>query len=84
MVSFEVEGGEQEVDHVLRTLRVFTLAESLGGVESLVEHPVTMSHGSMQPERRDAAGINARVIRLSVGIEDEADLLEDLESALAF
>ncbi len=83
MVSFEVDGGGKEVDRVLRTLRVFTLAESLGGVESLVEHPVTMSHGSMQPERREAAGINAQVIRLSVGIEDEADLLEDLESALA-
>ncbi len=82
MVSFEVDGASREVDHVLRSLRVFTLAESLGGVESLVEHPVTMSHGSMEPARRDAAGINARVIRLSVGIEDEADLLEDLEQAL--
>lgn len=84
MVSFEVEGKEHEVDHVLRTLSVFTLAESLGGVESLVEHPVTMSHGSMEAKRREAAGINAQVIRLSVGIEDEADLLDDLESALAF
>ncbi len=82
MVSFEVDGGEREVNHVLRSLKVFTLAESLGGVESLVEHPVTMSHGSMQPARRDAAGINARVIRLSVGIEDEEDLLEDLDNAL--
>ncbi len=84
MVSFEVDGGLNEVNRVLRSLRVFTLAESLGGVESLVEHPVTMSHGSMQPERREAAGINERVIRLSVGIEDEADLLEDLEQALSF
>jgi cystathionine gamma-synthase len=84
MVSFEVEGNKKEVDAVLRGLRVFTLAESLGGVESLVEHPVTMSHGSMQPERREAAGITEQVIRLSVGIEDEADLLEDLEQALAF
>ncbi len=84
MVSFEVDGSEREVNHVLRTMRVFTLAESLGGVESLVEHPVTMSHGSMQPSRREAAGINARVIRLSVGIEDEADLIEDLDNALKF
>ena len=84
MVSFEVAGAEKEVDHILRALRVFTLAESLGGVESLVEHPVAMSHGSMEPERRKAAGINAQVIRLSVGIEDEADLLEDLEKALSF
>ena len=84
MVSFEVDGGEKEVNRVLRNVRIFTLAESLGGVESLVEHPVTMSHGSMEPARRDAAGINARVIRLSVGIEDEADLLEDLEQALNF
>ena len=84
MVSFEVRGGLREVNHVLRSTRVFALAESLGGVESLIEHPATMSHASMRPELREKAGIHERVIRLSVGIEDTQDLLEDLDSALDF
>lgn len=84
MVSFEVKGGLEEVHHVLRSTSVFALAESLGGVESLIEHPVSMSHASMKPELRERAGINERVIRLSVGIEDVDDLLEDLERALQF
>lgn len=84
MVSFEVRGGVREVNHVLRSTRVFALAESLGGVESLIEHPSTMSHASMRPEQREKAGIHERVIRLSVGIEDTQDLVEDLESALDF
>jgi cystathionine gamma-synthase len=84
MVSFEVDGGIEHVNHVLRSLRVFTLAESLGGVESLVEHPCTMSHASMNPELREKAGINERVIRLSIGIEDVADLIEDLDRSLRF
>ena len=84
MVSFEVNGGIDEVNHVLASVKVFALAESLGGVESLIDHPVTMTHASMKPELRDAAGINERVIRLSVGIEDIDDLIEDLEQALAF
>jgi cystathionine gamma-synthase len=84
MVSFDVRGGLQEVNHVLRSTRIFALAESLGGVESLIEHPATMSHASMQPELRRKAGIHDQVIRLSVGIEDPQDLLEDLETALNF
>jgi cystathionine gamma-synthase len=84
VVSFEVEGGLEEVKHVLRSVRVFTLAESLGGIESLVEHPCTMSHASMKPELREKAGINERVIRLSVGLEDINDLIEDLGRALTF
>jgi cystathionine gamma-synthase len=84
MVSFEVKGGIEEVNHVLGSVKVFSLAESLGGIESLIDHPVTMTHASMKPELRDAAGINERVIRLSVGIEDVDDLLEDLEQALSF
>lgn len=84
MVSFEVNGGIEEVNHVLSSVKVFALAESLGGVESLIDHPVTMTHASMKPELRDAAGINERVIRLSVGIEDIDDLLEDLDQALNF
>jgi cystathionine gamma-synthase len=84
MISFEVDGGIAEVNSVLRSVKVFALAESLGGVESLIEHPCTMSHASMRPELREKAGINERVIRLSVGIEDVHDLIEDLDQALRF
>ena len=84
MVSFELADGRRDrVDHILRTLRWFTLAESLGGVESLVAHPASMTHASMTPEARARAGITDGVIRLSVGIEDPADLLADLDAALA-
>jgi cystathionine gamma-synthase len=83
MLSFELRDGRRErVDHVLRTLRWFTLAESLGGVESLVAHPATMTHASMTPEARQRAGITDSVIRLSIGIEDPADLVADLARAL--
>jgi len=71
------------VDHVLRSLRWFTLAESLGGVESLVAHPASMTHASMTPEARLRAGITDGVIRLSIGIEDPKDLVADLDQALA-
>jgi len=84
MLSFELKDGRQaQVDHVLRTLRWFTLAESLGGVESLVAHPASMTHASMTPEARRKAGITDSVIRLSIGIEDPKDLLADLERTLA-
>jgi cystathionine gamma-synthase len=83
MLSFELNDGRRErVDHVLKTLRWFTLAESLGGVESLVAHPASMTHASMTPEARQRAGITDGVIRLSVGIEDPADLVSDLDEAL--
>jgi cystathionine beta-lyase/cystathionine gamma-synthase len=62
---------------------VFTLAESLGGVESLIEHPATMTHASMPPAVREAMGITPDLIRISVGLEDADDLIEDLEQALA-
>jgi cystathionine gamma-synthase len=83
MVSFELEGGQAEVEQVLRGTRIFALAESLGGVESLIEHPATMSHASMGSEHRLVAGITDSVIRLSVGIEDPEDLVADLRQALA-
>lgn len=83
MVSFELTGGQAEVERVLRGTRIFALAESLGGVESLIEHPATMSHASMASEHRLAAGITDSVIRLSVGIEDPDDLVADLRQALA-
>src|SRR5512136_1068108 len=84
MVSFELRDGRRDrVDHVLRALRWFTLAESLGGVESLVAHPASMTHASMTPEARRRAGITDGVIRLSIGIEDPEDLVADLDRALA-
>jgi cystathionine gamma-synthase len=83
MLSFELRDGRRDrVEHVLRTLRWFTLAESLGGVESLVAHPASMTHASMTPEARKRAGITDSVIRLSIGIEDPADLIADLEQSL--
>ena len=82
MVSFEVAGGLPEVNHVLRSVKVFALAESLGGVESLIDHPVSMTHASMDPALRKEAGITENLIRLSVGLEDIEDLLDDLGGAL--
>jgi cystathionine gamma-synthase len=83
MLSFElVDGRRDRVDHVLRTLRWFTLAESLGGVESLVAHPASMTHASMTPEARQRAGITDGVIRLSIGIETPEDLIADLDRTL--
>lgn len=68
---------------VVSRTRLFALAESLGGVESLIGHPATMSHVAMTPEERAARGISDGLIRLSAGIEDVDDLLEDLSRALA-
>ncbi len=82
MVSCELAGGEAAVRAFLDGLRHFALAESLGGVESLVAHPATMTHAAMDPEARRAAGIGDGLLRLSVGIEDPADLCGDLEAAL--
>jgi cystathionine gamma-synthase len=82
MVSFELEGGEAAVPAFLDGLHCFTLAESLGGVESLVAHPATMTHASMTQEQQDAAGITSGLLRLSVGIEGTSDLIEDLSLAL--
>jgi cystathionine gamma-lyase len=81
--SFRVRGGEAAVFRLLERCRVFTLAESLGGVESLIDHPATMTHASIPPDVRKAMGIGDDLIRLSVGIEDLADLIDDLEQALA-
>ncbi len=83
MLSFEVAGGLQEVRAVVDRLKVFTLAESLGGVESLIAHPATMTHASMDAEARAVAGIRDTLLRVSVGLEHEDDLLADLEQALA-
>ena len=82
MVSFEVHGGVASVETLTSHLQCFTLAESLGGVESLVAHPATMTHVSMDAEARAAAGITDALVRLSVGIEEPQDLVRDLEDAL--
>jgi cystathionine gamma-lyase len=82
MVSFEVDGSVDDAKRVASSFRVFALAESLGGVESLVDHPATMTHGAIPPEERAAAGFRDGLIRLSVGIEDIDDLLADLDAAL--
>lgn len=82
MLSFELKGGLEAVRKLTGSLRHFTLAESLGGVESLIAHPPTMTHASMDPETRKAAGITDGLLRVSVGIEDSADLCSDLEAAL--
>jgi cystathionine gamma-synthase len=83
MLSFELKGGVDAVRRFVEAVRVFTLAESLGGVESLVAHPATMTHAGMGEEARRAAGISDSLIRLSVGLEAEADLIADLERGLA-
>jgi cystathionine beta-lyase/cystathionine gamma-synthase len=80
MVSVDV-GTRANSDKIVTSLRVFTLAESLGGVESLVCHPATMTHASVPAERRAALGIGDGLVRFSVGVEDAADLLNDLEGA---
>lgn len=83
MLSFELKGGLQAVRCFVAAIRVFTLAESLGGVESLVAHPATMTHVGMGPEARMAAGITDSLLRLSIGLEAEVDLISDLERSLA-
>jgi cystathionine beta-lyase/cystathionine gamma-synthase len=82
MVTLRLDGGLQRVRRFVKALNVFLFAESLGGVESLVCHPATMSHAAMNPDERARAGIADGVIRLSVGIEDPEDLVEDLGRAL--
>ena len=82
MLSFELAGGESAVRAFLEGLSEFTLAESLGGVESLIAHPVTMTHAGMDADARARAGIGPGLLRVSVGIEDAADLVADLQAAL--
>ena len=83
MLSVELHGGTAAVRALVEAVEVFTLAESLGGVESLVAHPATMTHAAMTPEARQAAGITDGLLRLSVGLEAPQDLLADLSNGLA-
>lgn len=82
MLSFDVKGGRAVAEKVVTNTRFFQLAESLGGVESLISYPETMSHASMTPEARRDAGISDKTIRISTGIENPDDLVADLKSAL--
>jgi len=83
MVSFQFKGAYADVDKLVRRFKVISLAESLGGVESLVCHPASMTHGSIPKEIRESRGLTDTLLRLSVGIEDVEDLLADLQQALA-
>lgn len=81
MITFYIKGGMDSARKFLENVSVFALAESLGGVESLIEHPAIMTHASVPPENRKALGIDDSLIRLSVGVEDIQDLLNDLKAA---
>ena len=83
MMSFEIHGDVEATKRVCKSTKLFGLAVSLGAVESLIAHPATMSHASYAPEARAAAGISDRLIRLSVGLEDVEDLIDDLSTALS-
>jgi cystathionine beta-lyase/cystathionine gamma-synthase len=83
MVSFELEGGVPAANAFACATEIFTLAESLGGVESLVEVPTSMTHASIPAEERRRAGLSDGLVRLSVGIEHVDDLIADVERALA-
>jgi len=83
MISLELKGGFAAVEEFVARLKLFLLAESLGGVESLVCYPAKMTHGSIPEEERLKRGIKDNLVRLSVGIENQKDLKEDLENALA-
>lgn len=82
MISFRIKGGAKAADKFSSSTRLFTLAESLGGIESLLEVPAVMTHGGIPKEDREASGVHDDLIRLSVGIEDGEDLLEDIKQAL--
>lgn len=83
MITFYLKGGLNEARQLLESVKVFSLAESLGGVESLIEHPAIMTHASIPPENRKALGIDDSMVRLSVGVENLEDLIGDLEDALS-
>ena len=83
MVSIWLKGGLPAARRFMERTELFACAESLGGVESLVNHPAIMTHASIPPERRAALGVTDNLVRLSVGVEDVADLRAELEAALA-
>jgi cystathionine gamma-lyase/cystathionine beta-lyase len=84
MISITLKGADlKETFRIASSFKVFSLAESLGGVESLINHPVTMTHGSIPKSERDKVGVTDNLLRLSVGVEDIEDLLDDLKQALS-
>ena len=83
IISIEVKGGLRKSRRMLERCKLFALAESLGGVESLIEHPAIMTHASVPPANRKRLGISDGLVRLSVGVEDVSDLRSELESALS-
>ena len=82
MLSFEVDGDFAQLSQFVDGLKLFTLAESLGGVESLIAHPATMTHAAMDEKARQTAGIADNLFRISVGLEHADDLIDDLSKAL--
>jgi cystathionine gamma-synthase len=82
IVSLELEGGTSAVEQFAANLKLFSLAESLGGVESLIAHPATMTHAAMAPEARAKAGLTDGLVRLSIGIEAVEDLRADLAAGV--
>jgi cystathionine beta-lyase/cystathionine gamma-synthase len=82
MVAFDV-GSLQAAKTVLESVKLCTLAESLGGVETLISHPATMTHASVDLEKRERLGITDGLVRISVGIEDTDDIIADIDQALA-
>ena len=81
MMSFEFAGSYQQLELFVKTLQLFSLAESLGGTESLIAHPASMTHRAMTDDEQRAAGISTSLLRLSVGLEDSRDLIADLMQA---
>ena len=82
MLSFRIKGGKEAAERFCQETRIFTLAESLGGVESLVEVPAAMTHAAIPKEQLEAAGVWADLVRVSCGIEDGEDLVRDVVQAL--
>ena len=83
MISFDLKGNSIKDTHaIVKNVKLFALAESLGGVESLIGHPATMTHASIPKEEREKTGVSDSLIRLSVGVEDAEDIIEDLRQAM--
>jgi len=82
MVSFDIKGGEKEAFKFLNNLKLIKLAVSLGSTESLAQHPYTMTHAGVDQEHRDKLQITDKMIRLSIGVENANDIINDLETAL--
>jgi len=83
MLSFYLKGNQKTTERFFKQLKVITLAESLGGVESLINHPALMTHRNVAPEIRKVLGIHENFIRMSTGIETQEDLIADIKNALA-